>query len=103
MGRVFKALDPDLNRVVAIKVLSPWLASSATARRRFVRESRAAAAVCHDHVVTVHNIVHETDGLPYLVMQYVPGESLQARLDRGGPLELAETVRIGLQTAAGLA
>jgi serine/threonine protein kinase len=102
MGVVFKALDPALSRVVAIKVLSPFLASSATARRRFVRESRAAAAVCHDHIVAVHG-VHEENGLPYLVMQYIPGESLQARLDRTGPLEVVEIVRIGYQTAAGLA
>ncbi len=102
MGIVLKALDPDLKRVVAIKVLSPWLASSATARRRFVREGQAAAAVCHDHVITVHG-VHESEGLPYLVMQYVAGESLQARLDRSGPPAVDEVVRIGMQTAAGLA
>ncbi len=102
MGVVLKAVDPDLNRVVAIKVLSPWLASNATARRRFVREAKAAAAVCHDHIVTVHG-VDATDGLPYLVMQYVAGESLQVRLDRTGPLAVEEVVRIGLQTATGLA
>jgi serine/threonine protein kinase/predicted RNA-binding Zn-ribbon protein involved in translation (DUF1610 family) len=102
MGVVLKALDPDLNRIVAIKVLSPWLANNATARRRFVREAKAAAAVCHEHVVAVHG-VSETDGLPYLVMQYVAGESLQERLDREGPLEVEEVVRIGLQTASGLA
>ncbi len=102
MGVVLKALDPALNRLVAIKVLSPYLASSRTARLRFVREGRATAAVCHGHVVTVY-AVHETDGLPYLVMQYVAGESVQARLDRGGPLEVEEIVRIGLQTARGLA
>ncbi|HEY7423472.1 MAG TPA: protein kinase, partial [Gemmataceae bacterium] len=79
MGLVLKALDPDLNRIVAIKLLSPHLASNATARLRFVREAKATAAVCHDHVVTVHG-VDATDGLPYLVMQYVDGESLQARL-----------------------
>jgi len=102
MGLVLKALDPDLNRLVAIKVLSPILASNATARRRFVREAKAAAAVCHDHVVTVHS-VDAADGLPYLVMQYVDGESLQARLDRAGPLAMEEIVRIGRQTATGLA
>jgi hypothetical protein len=69
---------------------------------RFKREAQAAAAVCHDHIVTVHS-VDEADGLPYLVMQYVAGESLQDRLDRTGPLELIEIVRIGLQTASGLA
>jgi serine/threonine protein kinase/WD40 repeat protein len=102
MGVVLKAYEPALCRQVAIKVLSPPLAGSATARRRFRREAQAAAAVCHDHVVAVHG-VHETDGLPYLVMQYVAGESLQARLDRTGPLEVVEIVRIGMQTAAGLA
>jgi serine/threonine-protein kinase len=102
MGVVLKAYEPGLHRLVAIKVLAPGLAGSATARRRFTREARAAAAVCHEHVVAVH-CVHETDGLPYLVMQYVAGESLQQRLDRGGPLEVEEVVRIGYQAAAGLA
>jgi WD40 repeat protein len=102
MGIVLKAFDPALHRLVAIKVLSPALAGSATARRRFTREAQAAAAVCHDHVVAVHG-VSEADGLPYLVMQYVAGESLQERLDRAGPLEVMEVVRIGLQAASGLA
>ena len=102
MGVVLKAFEPALHRLVAIKVLAPALAGSATARRRFTREAQAAAAVCHEHVVAVHG-VHEADGLPYLVMQYVAGESLQDRLDRTGPLEVVEVVRIGMQTAAGLA
>jgi serine/threonine protein kinase len=102
MGSVLKAFDPALHRTVAIKVLAAALAGSATARRRFTREAQAAAAVCHDHVITVYG-VHEVNGLPYLVMQYVAGESLQERLDRTGPLEVAEVVRIGLQTAQGLA
>jgi serine/threonine protein kinase len=102
MGVVLKAFDPELRRLVAIKVMASGLAGSATARRRFKREAQAAAAVVHDHVVTVHG-VNEASGLPYLVMQYVAGESLQERLDRTGPLELTEVVRIGLQTAQGLA
>jgi serine/threonine protein kinase len=102
MGIVLKAFDPPLRRLVAIKVMAAAVAGSRTARLRFTREAHAAAAVCHDHVVAVHG-VHEADGLPYLIMQYVPGESLQARLDRGGPLEVEEVVRIGMQTAAGLA
>src|SRR5439155_17565200 len=100
MGVVLKAFEPALHRLVAIKVMA--CAGSATARRRFTREAQAAAAVCHDHIVAVYG-VHEADGLPYLVMQYVPGESLQMRLDLTGPLELAEVVRIAHQTAAGLA
>jgi WD40 repeat protein/serine/threonine protein kinase len=102
MGIVLKAYEPALHRLVAIKVLAAAVAGSATARRRFTREAQAAAAVCHEHIVPVHG-VHETDGLPYLVMQYVAGESLQGRLDRTGPLEVAEVVRIALQTASGLA
>jgi serine/threonine protein kinase len=102
MGVVLKAFEPALHRLVAIKVMAPVLAGSVTARQRFTREAKAAAAVCHDHIVAVHS-VNEADGLPYLVMQYVAGESLQARLDHSGPLELREIVRIGLQTASGLA
>jgi serine/threonine protein kinase/predicted RNA-binding Zn-ribbon protein involved in translation (DUF1610 family) len=102
MGVVLKARDPALDRVVALKVLSPHLATSRAARRRFVREGRSAAAVCHEHIVTVYS-VNEADGLPYLVMQYVAGESLQDRLDRAGPLELEDIARIGAQTASGLA
>jgi hypothetical protein len=102
MGIVLKAHDAALHRHVAIKVLSLALAGSTTARRRFRREAQAAAAVCHEHVVPVYG-VYEADGLPYLVMQYVSGESLQDRLDRVGSLEPAEVVEIGYQTAAGLA
>src|SRR6516165_7814413 len=102
MGVVLKALDERLGRVVAVKVLAPQLAASATARRRFDREARAAAAVAHENVVAVHS-VGEAAGLPYLVMQYIAGVSLQQRLDRTGRLGLAEVLRIGMQTAAGLA
>jgi serine/threonine protein kinase len=102
MGIVLKAYDPRLQRQVAIKVMSPALAGSVTARRRFTREAKSAAAVCHDHIVAVHG-VDEVDGLPYLVMQYIAGESLQARLERGGPLEVGEILRIGREIAMGLA
>src|SRR5262249_34245607 len=94
MGVVLRAFDPALRRVVAIKVMAAVLAGSSTARNRFTREAEAVAAVRHEHIVAVHG-VHEGDGLPSLVMQYVPGESLQARLDRTGPLEVEEIVRIG--------
>lgn len=102
MGVVFKAFDSELNRPVAVKLLSPYLAGSGAARRRFAREARAAAAVVHEHVVAIHNV--ETDGdVPFLVMPYVPGESLQSRLDREGALDVCEILRIGMQTASGLA
>src|SRR5262245_58053368 len=102
MGVVLKALDPALDRIVAIKVLAPQLAASPVARQRFSREAKATAAVCHDHVVPIYN-VDSVHGLPYLVMQCVPGPTLQERLDRDGPLELEEILRIAHQTAAGLA
>ncbi|HTU20229.1 MAG TPA: protein kinase [Gemmataceae bacterium] len=102
MGVVLKAFDPSLHRVVAIKVLAPQLATSGVARKRFLREAKAAAAVTHDHIVTIH-AVDEANGLPYLVMQYVAGQSLQDRIDKDGPLELTEILRIGMQTASGLA
>src|SRR5262245_25481364 len=102
MGVVLKAFEPALHRVVAIKVLAPQLAASATARQRFVREAQAAAAVRDDHVVAIH-AVGEAKGLPYLVMEYVEGPSLQERLDGGKPLPLPEVLRIGAQVAAGLA
>jgi serine/threonine protein kinase len=100
-GVVLKAFDPALHRVVALKVLAPQLAAASAARRRFVREARAAASVAHEHVVTIHS-VDEWQGWPYLVMQYVGGKSLQDRIDKTGPLELKEILRIGMQTAAGL-
>src|SRR5262249_23027764 len=102
MGIVLRALDEKLHRVVAIKVMAAQLAGNATARQRFTLEAQAAAAVSHDHVVTIH-AVEEAGGLPYLVMQCVTGMSLQERLDRDGPLELHEILRIGMQTASGLA
>jgi formylglycine-generating enzyme required for sulfatase activity/predicted Ser/Thr protein kinase len=101
MGIVFEAVDPALNRTVAIKVMAAPLATNATARRRFTREAQAAAAVKHDHVVTIHG-VEEANGLPCIVMEYVRGTSLQDVLD-GGPLESERIVRIGMETAAGLA
>jgi uncharacterized protein (TIGR03067 family) len=101
-GIVLKAFDEKLHRVVAIKVLAPQVASSGTARKRFTREAQAAAAVAHEHVVTIH-AVEDDHNPPYLVMQYIDGMSLQEKLDRQGPLGLREILRIGLQAAEGLA
>ena len=102
MGVVLKAFDPALRRNVAIKVLSTTLASSGVARQRFLREARAAAAVVHPHVVAVYAVV-ESPTQPFMVMEYVPGRSLQERLDKQGALSLMEILRIGMQTADGLA
>lgn len=102
MGVVYKAFDTELNRPVAIKILAPYLAGIGAARQRFGREAKAAAAIVHEHVVAIHN-VESNHECPYLVMQYVSGESLQQRVDRVGSLELIEILRIAKQTAAGLA
>lgn len=102
MGVVLKAFDKALDRYVAIKTLSPTLAASGSARKRFSREARAAAAVVHDNVSEIYGVA-EANGLPYLVMPYVRGTSLQRRVDDTGPLTPAEVLRIGMQTAAGLA
>ncbi|HEV3342315.1 MAG TPA: protein kinase, partial [Pirellulales bacterium] len=101
-GVVLKGFDPALNRYVAIKLLLPQLADRAAARRRFSREAQAAAAVVHDNVMAIH-AVSETQGLPYLVMPYVRGPSLEKRLRGEGPLAVEEVLRVGMQVAAGLA
>ncbi|MHB8897930.1 MAG: bifunctional serine/threonine-protein kinase/formylglycine-generating enzyme family protein [Thermoguttaceae bacterium] len=102
MGIVLKGYDTKLQRVVAIKSLTPALASNATAVKRFLREARAAAAVSHDHVVTIF-AVEEGSAPPYLVMECIAGQSLQQKIDRRGPLDPAEILRIGMQIADGLA
>jgi serine/threonine protein kinase len=102
MGIVLRAFDEKLHRVVAIKVLAPALATGVSARQRFVREARAAAAVSHDNVIDIH-AVEDSGPVPYLVMQFIDGKTLQEKLDRTGPLPVTEILRIGLQIAEGLA
>jgi serine/threonine protein kinase len=100
-GIVFRAFDDVLQRVVAVKVLSPAMAATSPARKRFIREARSAAPIQHENVVRVHETGEQP--LPYLVMEFVPGETLQGRLDRAGPLEAPDALRIGRQVAEGLA
>lgn len=100
-GIVLQAADPELNRTVAIKVLAPSLAASGAARRRFAREGQAVAAIAHDNVVSVHHV--EVGGrIPYLVMQYIDGSSLQDFVTAQGPLDVTTALRIAAQIAAGL-
>ena len=102
MGAVLRGFDKSLRRVVAIKVMAPHLAGSGPARTRFQREARAAAAITHDNVIDIYG-VSESNGIPYLVMPYARGPSLQKRIDQSGPLMPVEVVRIGWQIASGLA
>ncbi|TWU02481.1 serine/threonine-protein kinase [Stieleria varia] len=102
MGVVVSAVDPKLNRPVAIKLLAPHLSGLGTARQRFARESRAVAAVVHTAIMPIYGINDETD-VPYLVMPLVSGGNLQQRIDRDGPLPLDDVIAIGVQIADGLA
>jgi len=102
MGAVFKAHDLNLNRTVAVKVLAPERAANPMARKRFLREARAAAAVVHPHVVTIHAVGDE-ENMPYLVMECVDGASLGDKIAKEGTLNVKEILRIGSQIADGLA
>ena len=101
MGVVFRAEDPHLARLVAIKAMLPGMATSASARQRFLREARAAAAIKHDHIVTIYQ-VGEDRGVPFLAMDFMEGEPLDARLNRDGKLPTAEILRIGHEIALGV-
>jgi eukaryotic-like serine/threonine-protein kinase len=100
-GIVFRAFDDVLHRVVAVKVLSPQMAATSPARKRFLREARSSAQVRHENVVQVYEVGEQP--LPYIAMEFIPGETLQQRLDRTGPIDVVEVVRIGRQIAEGLA
>jgi serine/threonine protein kinase len=101
MGIVFEAEDVHLRRQVALKVMRPALASSESARQRFLREARAAAGVKHDHVVTIYQVGQE-NGVPFLAMEYLEGEPLDKRLARGR-LPIPKIMQIGREIAQGLA
>jgi hypothetical protein len=101
-GVVLRARDTKLERIVALKVLAAPLAVSGTARRRFAREARAAAAVRDEHVIDIY-AVRDDAPLPYLVMEYIDGPNLETLLRKSGPLEVKEILRIGCQVASGLA
>ncbi len=101
MGVVYKAREESLDRVVAVKVLSPSLAGDASSRERFLREARAAAAVVHPNVITIHS-VSARPPVPYIVMEFVEGCSVQQQLDSGARISIENVVRIGRQMASGL-
>jgi WD40 repeat protein len=102
MGVVFQAEDPALERLVALKAMMPALAASATAKKRFLREAKSAAAIKHDHIVSIYQ-VGEDRGVPFLAMEFLTGEALGERLTREEKLPPAEVLRIGREVASGLA
>ncbi len=100
-GMVLKAMDEKLNRVVAIKIMLPHLAATSPARKRFLREAGASASIRHENVVRIYAV--EEHPIPFIVMEFIEGETLQQLLDRTGPLDPPEVLKIGIQVAAGIA
>lgn len=101
MGTVYEAEDAQLGRLVAVKLLPPEYSRDRRAKERFLREARAAAAVDHPNLCTVHD-VGESEGRLYIVLSFYEGETLRDRLRRG-PLPLAEAREVAIQVARGLA
>ncbi len=101
MGTVYRAHDTKLDREVALKFLPPHLSAQREARERLLVEARAAAALDHPNVCSIHEIGETTDGRPFIAMACYEGETLKERLGRG-PLAPAEAVSIAMQIARGL-
>jgi eukaryotic-like serine/threonine-protein kinase len=102
MGQVLLAEDTQLLRRVALKVMLPIFAADASAKDRFLREARAAAAVHHDHVVTIYQVGEEND-VPFIAMQHLHGLPLDVYLRKVGDPGLPHALRIGREIAEGLA
>ena len=100
MGEVYRARDTRLDRVVAIKVLPSQLAENPDARQRFDREARAISSLNHPNICTLHD-VGQQDGISYLVMEYLEGETLADRLGNG-PLPIDQVLRYGAEICDGL-
>ena len=101
MATVYLALERELGRLVAIKVLSPAHAEDETAKKRFEREAKAAASLSHPKVVQVYQLGRLPDGTPYLVMRFVRGRTMEERLRGEGrmPLDLARQILIDVASA----
>ena len=100
MGEVYKARDTRLERIVALKVLPPGVASDPASRARFEREAKAIAALTHPHICTIHDVGRH-DAIDYLVMEYVDGVTLATRLGRG-PLPTPDVLRYAIEIADAL-
>ncbi|MBL7187070.1 MAG: serine/threonine-protein kinase [Phycisphaerae bacterium] len=98
MGVVYLARDTKLDRLVAIKSIPIELQADSRARTRFTREAKMLASLSHPNIGVIHDIIEQTDGTDYLVLEYVPGETLAERITKG-PLKLQEALTIALQIA----
>src|SRR5213593_1160545 len=101
MGEVYQALDTELDRTVAIKILPEALASDQQRLQRFIQEAKAASALNHPHIITIHEI-ESANGIDFLVMEYVRGKSLDALIPQQG-MRLGEALRIAIAVADAIA
>src|SRR6202158_5848673 len=100
MGEVYRARDTRLERSVAIKILPAQFSSDPVCKQRFEREAKAISHLNHPHICVLHDIGHQ-DGIDYLVMELVEGETLAKRLEKG-PLPLEQVLKLGAQIADAL-
>ena len=101
MGEVYRARDTRLDRTVAIKILPEHISGKPQARERFEREARAVSSLNHPHICTLHDVGHQ-DGIDYLVMEYLEGETLAHRLKKG-PLSPGQALQYAIQITDALA
>src|SRR5215469_4729328 len=100
MGEVYRARDVRLDRTVAIKILPGHLSNNAEARQRFEREARAVSSLNHPNICTLYDVGHQ-DGIDYLVMEFLQGQTLAERLVKG-PLPLGQMLKCGIEICEGL-
>ena len=102
MGVVYQAQDLKLDRLVALKFLPPHLTCDPEAKQRFIHEAKAASALQHDNICTIHDIDESTDGQLFLCMDFYDGETIKKKIERG-PLPVEEAIGLAIQIARGLA
>jgi len=100
MGEVYRALDTRLNRTVAVKILPAHLSSNSEAKQRFEREAQAISSLNHPNICTLYDVGHQ-DGIDYLVMEFLDGETLADRLMKG-PLLVEQVLKYGVEICEGL-
>src|SRR5262249_34191148 len=100
MGEVYRAQDTRLGRTVAIKILPAQLSSDPLRKQRFEREAKTISGLNHPHICVIHDVGHQ-DGIDYLVMECIEGETLEKRLEKGS-LPLDQVVTIGAEIAGAL-
>jgi serine/threonine protein kinase len=100
MGEVYRARDTRLERTVAVKILPEHLSHSAEAKQRFEREARAVSSLNHPNICTLYDVGHQ-DGVDYLVMEFLEGQTLAERLAKG-PLPLEQMLKCGIEICQGL-